>query len=124
MRVISFLGEKRELSYPCYALMNKGREWYAANVSKVTMRLKNCAAALVGLTIAAFVYAADIRAGEGDLQNKIDALLSSVTKPDAPGLAVVMKQHGRVVFAKSYGVRSSRSGAKIDADTNFRLASV
>jgi CubicO group peptidase (beta-lactamase class C family) len=104
--------------------MNKGREWYAANVSKVTMRLKNCAAALVGLTIAAFVYAADIRAGEGDLQNKIDALLSSVTKPDAPGLAVVMKQHGRVVFAKSYGVRSSRSGAKIDADTNFRLASV
>jgi|HubBroStandDraft_2_1064218.scaffolds.fasta_scaffold08237_4 CubicO group peptidase (beta-lactamase class C family) len=104
--------------------MNKEREWYAANVSKVTMRLRTWAAALAGLMVAAFVHAAHIRAGEGDLQNKIDALLSSVTKHDAPGLAVVVKQHGRIVLAQGYGVRELRNSAKIDADTNFRLASV
>ncbi|HEY1483041.1 MAG TPA: serine hydrolase domain-containing protein, partial [Candidatus Acidoferrum sp.] len=103
--------------------MNKGREWYAANVSKVTMRLKNWVAGPLALMLATFVYTATVRASD-DLQNKIDALLSSVTKPGAPGLAVVVKRHGKIVFAKGYGVRSSRSAAKIDADTNFRLASV
>jgi CubicO group peptidase (beta-lactamase class C family) len=87
------------------------------------MRQNKWTAALVGLLLAAFVYTAGTCASD-DLQNKIDALLSSVTKPGAPGLAVVVKQHGRVVFAKGYGVRSSRSSKKIDADTNFRLASV
>jgi CubicO group peptidase (beta-lactamase class C family) len=88
------------------------------------MRGKKWVAAVAGLMVAAFVYAADIRAGEVDLQNKIDALVSSITKPDAPGLAVLAKQHGTVVFAKGYGVRRLRSTAKIDTDTDFRLASV
>ncbi|MGB8321484.1 MAG: serine hydrolase domain-containing protein [Candidatus Acidiferrum sp.] len=87
------------------------------------MREKKLVSALVGLFLATCVYTAGTRASD-DSQNKTDALLSSVTKPLEPGLAVVVKQHGRIVLAKGYGVRSSPGGAKIDADTNFRLASV
>jgi CubicO group peptidase (beta-lactamase class C family) len=54
---------------------------------------------------------------------KIDAVFSGVTSPDAPGLAVVVRKNGSTVFERGYGVRDLRSNAKIDARTNFRLAS-
>jgi len=54
---------------------------------------------------------------------KIDALFSHVTSPDAPGLAVLVQKNGLTVFERGYGVRELRSKAKIDAHTNFRLAS-
>jgi CubicO group peptidase (beta-lactamase class C family) len=54
---------------------------------------------------------------------KIDAVFSSVTSPDAPGLAVLVRKNGRTVFERGYGVSDLRSKTKIDAHTNFRLAS-
>jgi CubicO group peptidase (beta-lactamase class C family) len=54
---------------------------------------------------------------------EIDAIFSAVTTPDAPGLAVLVRKDGRVVFERGYGVRDLATGAKIDAATNFRLAS-
>jgi len=56
-------------------------------------------------------------------QQQIDSIFSAVTKPDEPGLAVLVRQDGRSVFERGYGVRDLRSHAKIDAATNFRLAS-
>lgn len=44
-------------------------------------------------------------------------------QPDAPGLAALVKDHGRILFEKGYGVRESSARAKIDPQTNFRLAS-
>ena len=41
-----------------------------------------------------------------------------------PGLAVLVKQDGKILFEKGYGVRDLRTRAKIDSQTNFRLASV
>src|SRR6266480_449801 len=55
--------------------------------------------------------------------NKIDAVFSRVTSSDAPGLAVLVRKNGSTVFARGYGVRELRTKAKIDAHTNFRLAS-
>ena len=55
---------------------------------------------------------------------EIDAMLSAVTQPGDPGLAAVAKKDGRVVFEKTYGVRKLGTQEKIDAETNFRLASV
>jgi CubicO group peptidase (beta-lactamase class C family) len=47
-----------------------------------------------------------------------------VTKPDEPGLAAIVKKDGRVIFEQGYGVRKLGTAEKIDAETNFRLASV
>jgi CubicO group peptidase (beta-lactamase class C family) len=55
---------------------------------------------------------------------EIDAILSAVTKPDEPGLAAVVKKDGRVIYEQGYGVRKLGTAEKIDAETNFRLASV
>ena len=41
----------------------------------------------------------------------------------SPGFAVLVKKDGRIVFANGYGVRDFRSKIRVDAQTNFRLAS-
>ena len=51
-------------------------------------------------------------------------IFSGIAKPDEPGLAVLVKKDGRVVFERGYGVKELRTGSKIDTKTNFRLASV
>ena len=57
------------------------------------------------------------------MKTQIDSIFSSVTQPGAPGLAVLVRQNGRTVFERGYGLRDLRTRAKIDAATNFRLAS-
>jgi CubicO group peptidase (beta-lactamase class C family) len=56
-------------------------------------------------------------------EKQIDTVFSGVTSPDAPGLAILVRTHGQTVFERGYGVRELPSKAKIDAHTNFRLAS-
>jgi CubicO group peptidase (beta-lactamase class C family) len=56
-------------------------------------------------------------------QKKIDELFSSVTAGKSPGMAVLVRKNGKTVFERGYGVRELRTMAKIDAQTNFRLAS-
>ena len=56
-------------------------------------------------------------------EKRIDAIFSGVTSPDTPGLAVLVRSNGKTVFERGYGVRDLGSKAKIDAHTNFRLAS-
>ena len=51
-------------------------------------------------------------------------IFSGVAKPDEPGVAVLVKKDGRVVFERGYGLKELRTGSKIDTKTNFRLASV
>jgi CubicO group peptidase (beta-lactamase class C family) len=57
------------------------------------------------------------------MQNQIDSIFSAVTQPNAPGLAVLVRKDGRIIFERGYGLRDLRTRAKIDAATNFRLAS-
>lgn len=57
------------------------------------------------------------------VEEKVDELFSAVTSPDAPGLAVLVRRDGTTVFERGYGVADIRSKVKIDARTNFRLAS-
>jgi len=54
---------------------------------------------------------------------EIDSIFSSVTSPIAPGVAVLVRKDDRVVFERGYGIRDLNTRAKIDATTNFRLAS-
>jgi len=60
---------------------------------------------------------------EDSAESKIDALFSGVTARDAPGLAALVRENGKTVFEQGYGLRDLRTKTKIDAHTNFRLAS-
>ena len=79
---------------------------------------------LVLLVFAAASYSrAQSRSPEASTDKKIDELFSGVTSPKLPGLAVLVRQNGKTVFERGYGVTDLRTKAKIDAHTNFRLAS-
>lgn len=56
----------------------------------------------------------------------IDAIFTAagVKSDHSPGAAVLVVKDGRVLFERAYGVTDLRSLHKIDARTNFRLASV
>ncbi|PWT85687.1 MAG: serine hydrolase [Proteobacteria bacterium] len=53
----------------------------------------------------------------------LDEIFSPLVGAGEPGLAVMVRQNGRTLFEHGYGVRDLTGGAKIDAATNFRLAS-
>ena len=63
------------------------------------------------------------QSSESSAGEQIDAVFSAVTSPDAPGLAVLARKNGKDVFERGYGVHDLHSKAKIDAHSNFRLAS-
>jgi len=52
-----------------------------------------------------------------------ESVLAGLVKPDEPGFTVLIRYGGRTVYTRAEGVRDLRSKAKIDAHTNFRLAS-
>jgi CubicO group peptidase (beta-lactamase class C family) len=51
------------------------------------------------------------------------AQFDHLATPTSPGLAVMIRKNGRTVSQHCYGVRELHSFRKIDAQTNFRLAS-
>ena len=80
--------------------------------------LMRLAASCVVLTLAAGSTAA---ARDDD---RAAAVVSGSVRPDEPGLAVLVRQNGKTVFARGYGVRDLRSHERIDVQTAFRLASL
>src|SRR5215469_8173035 len=65
-------------------------------------------------------------ASDPEYAEKIDAILAAAgVKPgNDPGAAVLVVKNGKVLFERGYGVTDLKSLHKIDAHTNFRLASV
>lgn len=53
----------------------------------------------------------------------LDAIYAPLADAKSPGMAILVRQDGRTVFERTYGVRDLRTLAPIDAKTNFRLAS-
>jgi CubicO group peptidase (beta-lactamase class C family) len=53
----------------------------------------------------------------------IDAIFAPLADAKTPGVAVLVRQNGRTIFQRGYGVRDLRTSARIDPRTNFRLAS-
>jgi CubicO group peptidase (beta-lactamase class C family) len=77
----------------------------------------------VGLGVAAALLAAAPEAR--DPRDPATAVIfEGLVRADEPGLAVLVRQDGKTVFARGYGVRDLRSRARIDPATSFRLASV
>jgi len=58
-----------------------------------------------------------------EISRQLEDEFSGIAFSDSPGFAVLVKKDGKTIFEQSYGVRDLRTKAKIDARTNFRLAS-
>ena len=92
---------------------------------KVRQGLAKCAK--VGLLLAASwtlaaVALPDCMAGNTVPTEKIDHIFDALKSP-GPGAAVLVIRNGITIFEHGYGVSDLRSLHKIDAHTNFRLAS-
>jgi CubicO group peptidase (beta-lactamase class C family) len=75
------------------------------------------------LLVAGLLPSLPARATNEDLQQKVDAIFTAVTQPNDPGLAVLVLKNGHTIFEKGYGAAELRTRARIDGQTNFRLAS-
>ena len=64
------------------------------------------------------------QATDEGIPKRLASLFADRIPNDAPGLAVLVKREGRVLIEAGYGVRSLAGQEKIDAHTNFRLASL
>jgi CubicO group peptidase (beta-lactamase class C family) len=53
----------------------------------------------------------------------LDAIFAPLADAKSPGVAVRVRQNGRTIFERGYGVRDLRTLTRIDAKTDFRLAS-
>jgi beta-lactamase family protein len=56
-------------------------------------------------------------------EDQIDPIFKQLKSEPAPGAAVLVVQNGEVVFERGYGLAHLRSLNKINAHSNFRLAS-
>jgi len=56
-------------------------------------------------------------------QAPLDAIFAPLATAKTPGFAVLVRQHGRTLFERGYGVRDLRTFAPIGGETDFRLAS-
>ena len=75
------------------------------------------------LTIGAALLASGAVAGDVR-EPGTAAVFEGRVRDGEPGLAVLVRQDGKTVFERGYGVRDLRSRARVDPDTSFRLASV
>jgi CubicO group peptidase (beta-lactamase class C family) len=83
-------------------------------------RISALAAILVawlGLPVGKAKLAADQR------MTKLEAIFAPWNDSQSPGVAVLVRQDGRAVFERGYGVRDLKTFATIGPQTNFRLAS-
>lgn len=55
--------------------------------------------------------------------SRIDAIFAPLADGKSPGVAVLVRQDGKTIMQRGYGVRDLRTKAPIDATTDFRLAS-
>jgi len=63
-------------------------------------------------------------ADEDARAKQLDAILAKAVTSGQPGLAVLVKKEGTVLFEKGYGLRRIKARAPITPHTDFRLASV
>jgi len=74
--------------------------------------------------VAGMLVASNVKAQSMPSEKQIAGIFDGFATGKTPGLAMLVKQDGKVVFARGYGVKKLGSASKIDAKTNFRLASV
>jgi len=108
----------------CYGQMNAPREWYPPSVaSRCGLQQKILWMHISVLSVALFCAAQNPAQTEGLDKSLLDSIFGGLVKPDEPGFAVLIRYGGKEVYSRTAGLRDLPSKAKIDAHTNFRLAS-
>jgi CubicO group peptidase (beta-lactamase class C family) len=77
----------------------------------------------IGIMLACMAVATLCNAASPVRPEQIDQIFAELNSTVAPGAAVLVKENGRTIFERGYGVTDLRTLHKIDAHTNFRLAS-
>jgi CubicO group peptidase (beta-lactamase class C family) len=90
-----------------------------ASLVKASLLKPSLGAFVLPLVLAVFGVPASAQVSS----NQIDAIFAPLRSSNAPGAAVLVVRNGRVAFRQGYGVTDLRTRIKIDARTNFRLAS-
>jgi CubicO group peptidase (beta-lactamase class C family) len=85
--------------------------------------LRNRVCFAVGLLLLFRVSEPRAAAAGDDLSSRINAIFTPLADDKSPGLAVLVRKDGRTAFERGHGVLDLRTLAKIDPQTNFRLAS-
>ena len=85
--------------------------------------MRNHACFVAALLLSVCLCISQASAGEDDLSAQIDRMFTALADDKSPGLAILVRKDDRTVFERGYGVRDLRSFAKIDPQSNFRLAS-
>ena len=96
---------------------------YAASGWWAIMRMIVALLLLVLSILATAVTFASGPNGADQRRQQIEELFSGIVKPDAPGLAVLVKFKGETLLETGYGVRELRTRDANSPDTDFRLAS-
>src|SRR4030088_109899 len=98
------------------------RGWYAASGGRCVFRkIRLCLLSILFILVHIPSHAA--RSSQDPIAPALDAIFSPLANANSPGLAVLVRKDGRTAFEHGYGDRELRSFVKIDAQTNFRLAS-
>ncbi len=87
------------------------------------MRISRLCTALALVTMLAIVAVRKARVDEDQKIVKLEAIFAPFTDSKSPGVAVLVRKAGQVVFERGYGARDLRTFTAIDPQTNFRLAS-
>jgi CubicO group peptidase (beta-lactamase class C family) len=85
--------------------------------------LRNCANFAAALLLSVCISGLQATAAEDDLSTRLNRIFTALGDDTSPGFAVLIRKDGRTAFEGGYGVRDLHSLAKIDPQTNFRLAS-
>lgn len=95
-------------------------------ISAIVTRVRG--ALLVGAALGLMAGAATARQAErheGLSEAQIDALAAQALDAfHVPGMAVAIVKDGELVFSKGYGVADIETGAPVDGDTVFQIASI
>ena len=105
--------------------MNAGEECYAlAARLRCDVRHRNLSVA-VGSVFFALLCSQELcsQSRREPVKRPEDTVFAGLVKPEEPGFAVLLRYGGKDFYLRTEGVRDLRSKAKIDSQTNFRLAS-
>lgn len=81
--------------------------------------------ALAGVLFSLFIaWDGGARSGRNEVDvRRLEGLFAALDSDNAPGAAVLVLRAGGTVFERGYGLADLAAGRRIDARTNFRLAS-